>query len=530
VSYAADWSLEGVDGPVEGTLFQHVESALTSSGLGPVPAAAQELPDEPPRDPAKMRWIGGAMDSLVRVSGPEGAVDRPAAAAAAVSVLTRSPPDTRMVLASAELVDELGGPQAIDQFIDAVRQDRCLDRARVAELARWFCCHGTRRGVVKAGLALLGATGTASDRFLIQRLGLLEELTLYAVVALRNLLSDPDEAIFELAQQVTGWGRIQAIARLDGTADPRIQSWLLRGGAENDVMTEEIAYIAATTGDLRSALEGEADEALLEHGGELLRSLACGGPAKDMSDYADGAAAIGAFLRHMGSARLTSGRVGCLQYLERYLAEWAKDNALISDAERRSLLASVSQVLSRPECAEVVIELLRADTLGDVTRGLGLADRFEIDARPVARSWLQRSLVDGYLWQWLLQHTSVDELDCVLDEACRLLPLATLASGPEDNLGLGLEYQADGALRIIVQHLRAFPAHGWLLVATALKNRVTGGRNGALKVLDVWPTEAWPPSAREAIAAALEVEPRADVRENMRALLDHGKLPERRQS
>jgi hypothetical protein len=500
---------------------------LAESGPGPLPRSAQELPGEPPRGPNKLSWASGAFDSL-GIDGAELSGQEPAAAAAAVSAVTRVRPDTTVILALAELIGELKGPREIDRFLDAIRDDRDLDRSRVADLARWLCCNGTRKGTVKAGLALLGVTGEEGDGFLIGRLGLLEELTLYAVVALRNLLTNPEPAIFELAQNVSGWGRINAVRRLAGTSDPEIKGWLLRGGAENRVMTEEIAYIAASTGDLRSALERESDDDLLEHGAELLRALAVGGPAEDMSDYADGAAAMAAFFRQMETAELTLVRLGSLLGLERYLAKWARDNPLISEGECRSLLASVASVLDRPEGAQVVEGLLASQQIHDVTSGLALAERFEIDGRPVARDWLERLPSNAYLWQWLLGHAAEGELEPVLQAACRLLPLAELGAGAEDDLGLGPDHAADRALRTIVQELQKSPGVGWPLVATALQNRVTGNRNGALRVLDAWPTQDWPEDARSALLAAYDAEPRDDIRERIKGLLDDGKLPPRR--
>jgi hypothetical protein len=65
------------------------------------------------------------------------------------------------------------------------------------------------RQQAKAGLGLLGICSQPGDAGLIVRLGLLEELTLYSVVALKNLLPDADPAMWDLAQQVSGWGRIQ---------------------------------------------------------------------------------------------------------------------------------------------------------------------------------------------------------------------------------------------------------------------------------------------------------------------------------
>ena len=137
---------------------------------------------------------------------------------------------------------------------------------------------------------------------------------------------------------------------------------------------------------------------------------------------------------------------------------------------------------------------------------------------------MQRLPFNGYLWQWLLQHTRADELDALLEDAYRLLPLAELASGPEDNLGLGPDYAADSALQVIIQGLQRFPGAGWPLVAAALNNPVTRSRNGALRVLDAWPTDDWPDAAREALVQARDAEPSADVRQRIQALLDDGKL------
>ncbi|WP_345472712.1 hypothetical protein [Actinoallomurus oryzae] len=120
-------------------------------------------------------------------------------------------------------------------------------------------------------------------------LGALEELTLYAVVALMKTQPDRQRAVYELARWVKGWGRIHAVERLEGSDDPEIKAWLLREGFRNDVMNEYLAHLAATTGDLYTALLGpDVDKALFEGAGGILAALALGGPAKDMTDYDDG--------------------------------------------------------------------------------------------------------------------------------------------------------------------------------------------------------------------------------------------------
>jgi len=90
---------------------------------------------------------------------------------------------------------------------------------------------------VAAGIVLLGLAGDARDRELLLLLGTLEELTLYAAVALQRSQPDRDQAIYALARRVDGWGRIQAVEQLRGTQDPEIRAWLLRAASETRCWT-----------------------------------------------------------------------------------------------------------------------------------------------------------------------------------------------------------------------------------------------------------------------------------------------------
>jgi len=209
------WSVSAEEAePLDGTSFLgHIESLLPELGRGPLPGGGEPLPDQPPKNPARLQWSAGSLDGIGAVKG---AGDQPLAAAAAVLDLLRTTPRAHALHVVAHRLVAVTGPRDVDRLIAAVRADRRLDKDRLAELARWLCVHGTQRGTVKSAIALLGISGTAEDQELIVRLGLLEELTLYAVVALKNLHIDSEPAIFDLAQQVLGWGRIQAVRALIG--------------------------------------------------------------------------------------------------------------------------------------------------------------------------------------------------------------------------------------------------------------------------------------------------------------------------
>ncbi len=515
------WSLSGV-APIPGRpLLAHIQDLLPPSGRGPLPGGGEPLPDEPPRDPSRLRFGGGSLDGIMSVRGGRSDGNESLAAASAVISLTRKTlPSTKDVHAAANAISAFEGPQAMDRFLEAIRTGGSVSRTRAADIGRWLCEHGVTRQQAKAGLGLLGISGRPDDAALISQLGLVEELTLYSVVALKNLLPDADAALYDLAQQVSGWGRIQCIYRLKDSALPEVRYWLLHGGYQNEVMTEEVAYIAATAGDLRAALDTEPEDEILDHAGALLEALACGGPAKDMTNYTDGEAALATYLTRMATAAASLERAGHLDTLDRYLHEWAGDNPLLSAAALQQLRRQTEQILAEPRWRGPVQTGLASNDLRAVRKGLAIARRFGLDPIPVARTWIAREPHDGYLWQTLVNAASHDEMASLVQLAETLLPFTALPTGPARDLGIGADFTANHCFELILQRLKDFPGLGWPAVAIALDSRVTRTRYMALRVLAEWPRDTWPEATVETIGAMAWRDPDSGVKKRARAILD----------
>lgn len=164
--------------------------------------------------------VAGTFEGVLshRAAGSKG--PEPLVLAAALLDLLRTPPTTATVHAFAGQLIALDGPAEMDRFLEAARVGGGPDRIRLAELARWLCTHGVHYEQVTAGLALLGISGDIEDVGLVMRLGVEDRLTLYALVALQNLLLEPEQAMFELARRVKGWDRIDALYRLKDSTDP----------------------------------------------------------------------------------------------------------------------------------------------------------------------------------------------------------------------------------------------------------------------------------------------------------------------
>jgi hypothetical protein len=406
----------------------------------------------------------------------------------------------------------------VDQFLEAIREAQPINRGRLSGLARWVCESGVTMNQVKVGIALLGIAGSPSDADLVIRLGLFDVLTLYSVVALRNLLADPDQAIFDLTKQSDGWGRIHALRRLSGTSDPVIRDWILRGGYDSGVIVEETAYIGATAGGLAAALQGTVDDELLDHAGILLAGLAVGGPAEDMSDYASGELSMELYLNEMTTASVSINRLESVDTLARYLGDWADTNPRLSAEGRARLAHLVAEVLSRADWREMIAAALDGEVLEDVRCATPLASRFGLDPRPVLRQWIERVPHDEYVWYRLAHNANRDELLSLFDLAHRLLPVSALPTGATKSLGFEPEYAASRCFEFLLQELVEFPSTGWREIKAGLASRFFRSRNIALRAFAKWPRDGWPADAQAALLECAEVEPDAKLKATLIAL------------
>ena len=504
----------------QSTFFSHALALAALHGPGPWPDGGYPLPDE---DPAREQLMVGSVLDGVRTHHFGSAPDPDAAARIAdlVADLVTGPPSQS---ACAGLHAALAGQPALqvaDGLGGQVRR-RGLPADRVRAVGRWLAEYGTRRDAVAGGIVLLGVAGDRRDRDLLLLLGALEDLTLYAVVALARTQPDPDRAVFEMARRVAAWGRIQAVERLKGTSDPQIRGWLLREGFRNEVMNEYLAHLAATTGDLYTAmLDPEPDEALLDGAGGIIDALcAVGGPAKDIRDYPDGPAVIGRYLTLVRDRAPSLARAAIVLGLGDFL-ESGEAAGLDWGSGSRDELRDACRVLARRPSWRAVVEGALADPdLAAFRRALWPAAQLGIPTRQRVRARLRTDPFDGYLWQSLLEDCPDAEIDDLITLAQELLPVSELAAGPASSHGIGSGYYPpDHVLDQIVTWLGAYPGRGWILIRTALRNPVIRCRNMAIRTLARWPAHAVPAGAAAAVRDALQAEPEPSTRDAMEHLL-----------
>lgn len=399
---------------------------------------------------------------------------------------------------------------------------------RLRQVARWLAEYGTRRNAVALGVLLLGLAGDRHDRDLLLLLGSLEDLALYASVALARSQPDRDRALYDLARRVAGWGRIHAVRRLAGTQDPEIKAWLLRDGFRNAIMNEYLAHIAATTGDPYGALTTPpVDDDLLDAAGDILTALYLGGPTEDITDYPDAPLAIDRYLTLIADRPPRLARIAVVLRLA-YLLTSDQATGEGWTAEIRTCLQRVCDTLAaRPAWRHTVEQALDGADPAGFREAVWPARRLGIPTRDRIRRRLHADPDDAYLWQALAH-----DIDDAVDLARELLPLDRLAGGLTLNASLDTSLDADPPhliLDLLVCRLHDHPGRGWPLIRAALGNRTVRNRNMACRALETWPSDTVTTPILTAVRQALAIEPDTDVRDRMRRLLttwapcdDHG--------
>jgi hypothetical protein len=513
--------------PWEGrvAIYEHITSHLDSTGTR-LTDAGDTLPDEDVRsDNGGLKWISGGQDGAGgRHFGGGGDIETASKVSELVVRIARRNARADQIELYQVLIPD-GLLDYLDPALERIAKVGVQPQPHLHAFARFLATKASDRGPVKFGIALLGLIGEAADQDVVVLLGRHEEFTLYSAVALRNMLHDPDESMWDLAKSVSGWGRIELVDRLAETHKPEIRRWLLREGYRNDIMLEYSAYVCATAGDLRAAMTGETvDDELLAAAGDIISAMAAGGPAKGLDDYSDAAVVVGAFLEHIASRASDLDQFIVVKTIEVYLGDkgWdaeARKKSGWDDAARQAALERCGEILRRPSWPERVRQGLGSEDEQLFQAANTVATHLGIDTWDVHWRRLREKPLDGGRWFHVMRSTNRERIHTVVAFAVEVLPLRDVAAGPSNATGVGKGYEIHHCVDFIVQDLGRYPGEGWPLIATALRSPVVRNRNMALKALSQWGRDRWPAEAPFALRAAEAIEPDKDVKVRMQRII-----------
>ena len=494
-----------------------------------------QLADEPEAKGA-LRYASGALDGIVtHHMGSASARDQSDVVSSVLFSLERLA-RTQSDQARAALYElVMRGPMAAhaDAIVDRLAAQRRLSRGDVLGPARWLVRTAAHREPLKLGIVLLGISGSSEDVEELMVLGRHDEFTLYAAVAVANLVDDPTDLWWRLARDLRGWGKIHLVERLAPAAAERadVRGWLVRDGCSNDVMDEYLAYLCATAGDLAGALAGAGppDDGLIDGACVILGALLRGGPAEDIDSYAAGPPAARALVGILETRcdRLT--RLDLLRELRAWLAGGTGELAGEGWSRRRELgwsrelceelWARAGVVLARPEWRGRVAAAYLGDDAAERSLAWGLGAAIGLDLWEAGFARLTDEPLRDTLYFELLQGADPARVRRVVEFAERALPLGQIASGPADDLGFGPDYQAHTCLDFVLQELKRHRVFSGALVAAGLRSPTVRNRNLAAALLEVAAPGAWGDATVAALRASAADEPRGDLREKLKERL-----------
>ncbi|MFZ5827584.1 MAG: hypothetical protein ACOY94_25050 [Bacillota bacterium] len=483
------------------SIYEHIRAHLRVDGPGLLPGG-DSLPDDG-FTPDARRLAPGAADSLTnqpvflqpRVEDVSGIVE------ALVELSLRPTARSRRQLEV--LVRGRRCIRLIDPLLSAVRDDERIHQATLYPELRRLLVVTHWREVAKLCIALLGLYRQEADLDLLRTFGRHEEFTLFAAVAMGNILVDPVPVWLALAQQVKSWGKVHLVERLVKHADREdVRAWLLRYGCANTVDDNLLAYSIAAHCRLDQALDVPTpDDALLEGARRILNGLVEAGPAPGLDSYEQGPLASLRWVRAVESraSRLCEFLTvsNLLQWVEEPDHPWPTD--IVSELRARAM-----RILRDPRWPDLALSHLEHPDQSEAWVAREAARRLN---QPVFDRLLPRLMAepsDIALWAYLSAAANRREMERLLQ-----LPLPP-----------------DGDVRsILLRALRRFPGLGAQVIQAGLADDQAACRLLALDVLGRWPVYCVLPELALRVMDLTRDYPLGVVRKSARGVLKGWKMP-----
>jgi len=516
------WSLEGITPPWGElkSIYQQFREGI----LDPLPDEAGVAKK------SGLSWVGGAMDGVfghhVRAENKQTRIFE---IVSAVQSLQQKA-TTEALRKLYELLFDEPIVNCIDSVLEQLtNKSSSINESRLLAIGRYFATRAGHREVVKFGLALMGVFGTRNDTEIMETLGKSDEFALFGAVGLARLSNYPERALWDLARNVKGWGRIQIVERLKDTSDREIQNWMLREGFQNEIMHEYLACICARTGRLHEVLhQKQVDAQLLDGAAGIISALVPGGgPAEGIDDYDHAAEACENYLNIVWTrSDLSLKHFLAVAKLRIFLSEpdgWEKRYCSgWMELGRQTMQSLSSDIIRREDWRRRIESALGNADEGEFYEGDEAAQVLSMDTWSIHFLRVKTAPLTSQSWYRLMQQTDENRIDQVLAFAESILPFGEIETGPSDELGLGPSFRAHATLDWLLQDLKRFPGRGWRLIRAGLSSPVVRNRNMAIRALAAWPLETWTGEMHSFVRDVYDIEPQERVRKSLEKLLAGG--------
>ena len=496
-------------------IYQYIQ-LHRDSATGRMEPDAMTLPDEPAtRRFSRLRWVPGALEGLgTRHMQWDGSAKASQTIVLLQQIATGSP------AAEAALYELLRADDVVTFYNDAL--DFAAARIpnaepKLHEFARRLATTSRDRGPVKFGIALLGSMGDESDLDIVRTLSIHDEFGLYAAEALGELAPQRQQALFDMAQHVSGWGRIEAVTLMTATSDAKLRRWLLTEAFRNDVTPQYLAFHCATIGDLADAMADRTlanDPAFLSGVSDLIQSLIKPGPSKDSQTYPDIPEVAVSYLQNVQGKKDSLGFLLTALVLNEYAAgaPWSED-------QKVSVMKLAVPIIADKGWRRRVIAAL-SDDHADLDQAERAARELDIDTFDLHLRRLEKNGAVAERWSLAFTAAEPRQLTSLVNVAQHTFG-ARFARG-----AVGRANTSDAALEAVLQGVAKSPGVGIPIVDASLLDVSPVVRRAAVETLVRWGGSFLRDmTVRAALSAAADGETDDALKARMVALLNVGDLP-----
>lgn len=386
----------------------------------------------------------------------------------------------------------------IDSFITAICAEQIKIEPYCFAFAKDLAFNTGNRNSVKMGMAILGLCNNKQVIDGLKILGLHDEFTLYATIAISNILDDSVIELWDLAKKVDGWGRIQLVERLTAMKlTDEVRDWLVLDGYKNSIMLEYLAFPCAVEGRLDEKLEAEKiDLPLFNAAADILVALINAEASKGIMDYLSAVDAVKDFVRHAKQhANDVSAFVALItvkEFLERLHADMGKVEG--SSWEENSIsdcLIDINEIVGRGGWDVLVAEALTSEDNLVYGYAKQAAEVLGMDIWNSAWRRLPGRIHEVAAWYDVAHYAREEHVDNILEFVMKNRRLDFDETDRTDISIFDRGYEEYYYLDAIIPFLARCPGKGRGLILVGVKSPVVRYRISAIRSLAEWPRELW---------------------------------------
>lgn len=508
----------------EHSIFSFLSSHINKNGR--LSEGAYNLPDETDNND-EIKFAPGLADAMFGEEDSDDSKQRVAELSQLLKSIANKGDKTNENQFYALITEHEGVIGIIDDFLNTIVDQSLPIEPYLFNFAKDLATKTNQRNAVKFGIAILGLCQNQSVLQAIKILGLHDEFTVYATIAIANLSDHPLNDLWELAQKVDGWGKIQLVDRLtEFELEKPIKNWLLLEGYKNNIMYEYLAYTCAINGELHEVLDQEQIEHhFFKSASNLIDALIVElSPAQDITTYVYASEVIENFIKHAQHHAFDIVDYGILHKIKDFLTVLHNDigeqktNGWTQDHISNCLIEIVKTINSR-DWTEATYKGLKSADHYTYWHAKQAAKVLGIDLWETVWNRLKDDPLNNMSWFDVVQYAKPEHTDKIMDFALAHIPLEELATGPDLAIGLGTNFNKYGSLEHIIVFLKDHPEKGEEFILAGLQCPVTRVRYVTLEALQQWTQQRWSSRIKNAVTHLQTVEPDSDIKDQIKHLL-----------